>query len=38
MIVEESNRYAQQVMGDLRYGSWKKITVEELDAFLGFRC
>ena len=36
MIVEETNRYAQQVMGDLRYGSWKKITVEELDPFFGF--
>lgn len=35
-IVEESNRYAQQVMGDDKYSSWKKITVEELKAFLGF--
>ena len=36
MIVEKNNRYAQHVMGDLRYGSWKKITVEELGPFLGF--
>ena len=36
MIVCESNRYARQVMGEERYRSWKKITVEELKAFFGF--
>ena len=35
-IIEESNRYANQVMGDERYNKWKKVTVEELKAFLGF--
>ena len=34
-IIEESNRYANQVMGDERYNKWKKVTVEELKAFLG---
>jgi hypothetical protein len=33
MIVKESNRYAQQVMGKER---WTQITVDELKAFLGF--
>ena len=36
MIVYESNRYTRQVMGEERYRSWKKITVEELKAFFGF--
>ena len=36
MIVNESNRYAKQVMGDDKYKEWKKITVEELKAFFGF--
>ena len=35
-IVEERNRYANQVMGDEQYNKWKKVTVEELKAFLGF--
>ena len=35
-IVEESNRYAAQVMGDERYREWTKITKEELKAFFGF--
>ena len=35
-IVEETNRYAQQVMGDEKFRSWKKITIEELKAFFGF--
>ena len=35
-IVEESNRYANQVMGDEKFNKWTKVTVEELDAFLGF--
>ena len=35
-IVEESNRYARQVMGDAKYQTWSKITVEELRAYFGF--
>ena len=35
-IVEESNRYANQVMGDEQFNKWTKVTVEELKAFLGF--
>ena len=35
-IVEESNRYANQVMGDEKFNKWTKVTVEELEAFLGF--
>ena len=35
-IVEESNRYAAQVMGDERYREWRKITKEEVKAFFGF--
>ena len=37
MIVEESNRYARQVMGEEQYTHWNKITVQELKAYLGFR-
>ena len=29
-IVQQSNLYAKQVMGDIKYESWTKITVEEL--------
>ena len=29
-------RYAKQVMGDVKYFLWNKVTVEELKAFLGF--
>ena len=36
IIVEESNRYASQVMGDERYREWRKITHEEVKAFFGF--
>ena len=35
-IVQESNRYAKQVMGDEQYQSWRPITVDELKAFFGF--
>ena len=35
-IVEESNRYARQVMGDERYDQWNKMTLEDLKAYLGF--
>ena len=36
IIVEESNRYAAQVMGDECYREWRKITHEEVKAFFGF--
>ena len=35
-IVEQSNLYAQQVMGQEKYASWEKITREELRAYFGF--
>ena len=35
-ITNESNRYAQQVMGDEMFSKWNRMTVEELKAFLGF--
>ena len=35
-IVEETNRYAEQVMGQDCYREWRKITKEELKAFFGF--
>ncbi len=35
-IVEQTNRYAEQGMEDEQYQRWKKVTVEELEAFLGF--
>ena len=34
-IVEQSNEYAKEVMGEERYSSWEKITTEELKACLG---
>ena len=36
MIVQESNRYAEQVMGQERYSQWTKITLPELRAYMGF--
>ena len=36
MIVEQSNLYAKQVMGEEKYAAWEKITQEELKAYLGF--
>ena len=35
-IVEQSNLYAKQVMGEKKYTSWDKLTREELRAYLGF--
>ena len=35
-IVGESNRYAQQVMGQERFYRWTKITLPELRAYMGF--
>ena len=34
--MDESNRHAKQVMGDVQYNSWTKITTDELKAFIGF--
>ena len=36
MIVEESNRYTAEVMGDERYREWRKITKEEVKVYFGF--
>ena len=35
-IVKQSNLYAEQVMGEDKYASWKKLTREELRAYIGF--
>ena len=35
-IVEQSNIYARQVMGEEKYDSWEKVTREEIRAYLGF--
>ena len=35
-IVDQSNRYANQVLGDEEFSKWRRVTVEELKAFLGF--
>lgn len=35
-IQDESNRYANQVLGDEKFCKWNWMTVEELKAFLGF--
>ena len=36
LMVTESNRYAEEVMGSEKFDKWTKITVGELKAFLGF--
>ena len=36
LMVTESNRYAEDVMGREKFAKWTKITVEEMKAFLGF--
>ena len=36
LIVLQSNKYALECMGEEKYESWDKITVEELTAFMGF--
>ena len=36
VIVEESNRYAREVMGDEKYDTWRVITADEVKAYLGF--
>lgn len=35
-IVDQTNLYAQQCMGDEKYMTWNKVTVEEMKAFYGF--
>ena len=35
-IVEQTNLYALQCMGEERYSTWTKLTVDEFCAFLGF--
>lgn len=35
-IVEQTNRYAKEVMGGEKYDAWDKVTTEELKAYLGF--
>ena len=34
-IVEESNRYAREAMGDEKYTTWTKITAGDIQALLG---
>ena len=36
LMVLESNRYAEEVMGSEKFQKWTKISVEEMKAFLGF--
>ena len=35
-MVEQSNMYAKEVMGEEKFSSWEKITNEEMKAYLGF--
>ena len=35
-IVEQSNMYAKEVMGEEKFSSWEKITSEEMKAYLRF--
>ena len=35
-IVEQTNLYAKQVMGDEKYADWDEVSVDELKAYLGF--
>ena len=37
MIVQQSNLFVQQVLGEEKYEQWDKISVEELRAYLGFQ-
>ena len=36
LMVTESNRYVEDVMGSQKFAKWTKITVEEMKSFLGF--
>ena len=35
-IVDQSNQFALECMGEERFGTWTKITVEELQPCMGF--
>ena len=35
-IVDQSNTYAKQVLGDEEFRKWRRVTIEELKAFLEF--
>ena len=35
-IVQQTNLYAKEVMGDEKYAAWEKVTLDELKAYLGF--
>ena len=35
-IVDETNRYALQCMGETEYNRWNEVTPSELEAFCGF--
>ena len=35
-IVEQTNLYAKQVMGDDKYAAWEEVSTDELKAYLGF--
>ena len=35
LVVNQSNLYAQEVLGD-KYGEWKELTLPELRAYFGF--
>ena len=35
-IVEQTNSYAEETMGTDAYASWKAITCEDIQAFMGF--
>jgi hypothetical protein len=37
LIVEQSNLYAEQVLGEEKYSKWERITTEELRAYFGFK-
>ena len=37
LIVDQSNLYAQQVLGEYKYSEWGKITIDELRAYFGFK-
>ena len=35
-VMEQTNRYAREVMGPERYAEWTEVTTQELEAFMGF--
>ena len=36
LIVEQTNLYANQVMGDAKFATWEQVTTDELMAYFGF--